>query len=182
MSTHKSRFTASSKRTMGDFQRIMTDIKATSLKIVPQTEITPKGIKESVTVVFDRNGVRYVMASDKWESNNDNLRAIYHTIRTVFKLIDDWGVKSSQNASVDEMFARLFLGWSATPDTLQLGSGSTMWYDVLKIDQGASLEAVRNAYRALSKIHHPDNGGNADTFKKLNDAYNAGLAYVKSRK
>lgn len=46
------------------------------------------------------------------------------------------------------------------------------YYDILGITKGASHDEVKKAYRKLAHEHHPDKqGGNADRFKEVNEAY-----------
>jgi DnaJ-class molecular chaperone len=44
-------------------------------------------------------------------------------------------------------------------------------YRVLGVPHGASPAVVLNAYRRLSKLHHPDQGGNAEQFVEIQRAY-----------
>lgn len=44
-------------------------------------------------------------------------------------------------------------------------------YKILSINSGASAEDIKRAYRKASLKHHPDRGGNAEEFKKINRAY-----------
>lgn len=46
-------------------------------------------------------------------------------------------------------------------------------YQVLGVPLGADAETVKKAYRRLAKKHHPDLGGDEETFKEINDAYDA---------
>mmetsp|Transcript_4895 Transcript_4895/g.13866 ORF Transcript_4895/g.13866 Transcript_4895/m.13866 type:complete len:705 (+) Transcript_4895:149-2263(+) len=46
-------------------------------------------------------------------------------------------------------------------------------YDILEVSTAAALDEIKQAYRALSKTHHPDKGGDADLFYKINLAYRA---------
>jgi len=64
-------------------------------------------------------------------------------------------------------------------DVKQLGSavpaptfrrGSDDW-SVLHLQPGAPVAIVDAVWRALAKIHHPDHGGDAETFKRINAAY-----------
>ena len=45
------------------------------------------------------------------------------------------------------------------------------FYDILSINNNASAEDIKKAYRKASLKHHPDRGGNAEEFKKINRAY-----------
>ena len=45
------------------------------------------------------------------------------------------------------------------------------YYDVLGVSKGASQEEIKKAYRRMANKHHPDKGGDAEQFKKINEAY-----------
>jgi curved DNA-binding protein len=45
------------------------------------------------------------------------------------------------------------------------------YYTTLGLDPSASGDEIRQAYRSLSKIHHPDAGGDAERFKAISQAY-----------
>lgn len=51
-------------------------------------------------------------------------------------------------------------------------------YELLDIDESASLTAVRKAYLRKIVTAHPDKGGNAEMFSKLQDAYNTLVDYM----
>ena len=46
-------------------------------------------------------------------------------------------------------------------------------YEILEIQTTASATEIKQAYRNLSKIHHPDKGGSPQTFQSINLAYQA---------
>jgi DnaJ-domain-containing protein 1 len=152
----------------------MTDLGATSLKINQDV------MENKVEVIFDRPGTRYVFRCDKWGDVGDNLRAIYHAIHFLYKALTEYGVVKDETA-FDETFQRIFGGFIATPDdtVLMLTDGNKAWWEILGVEQTATKEAVRNAYRALAKIHHPDAGGNQDDFKRLRRAYEQAMDQLK---
>lgn len=45
------------------------------------------------------------------------------------------------------------------------------YYKVLDIDINASAEIIRNTYLQLAKKNHPDQGGNAEKFQLISEAY-----------
>jgi DnaJ-class molecular chaperone len=49
----------------------------------------------------------------------------------------------------------------------------TSFYDILEVDNSASQEEIKKAYRKLSLKHHPDKNGGLDNemFQKINEAY-----------
>ena len=44
-------------------------------------------------------------------------------------------------------------------------------YQILKVHPSAKLEEIKQAYRKLVKIHHPDKGGNAAVMLEVNSAW-----------
>jgi molecular chaperone DnaJ len=44
-------------------------------------------------------------------------------------------------------------------------------YKVLGVDKAASQADIKKAFRSAAKKHHPDKGGDAEEFKKINEAY-----------
>lgn len=44
-------------------------------------------------------------------------------------------------------------------------------YDILDVDRDASEEEVKKAYRQKAKEHHPDQGGDKEKFKEVQEAY-----------
>ena len=46
------------------------------------------------------------------------------------------------------------------------------YYKLLGVDKSSSQDDIKKSYRKMSLKHHPDRkGGNAETFKKINEAY-----------
>ena len=48
---------------------------------------------------------------------------------------------------------------------------SSSLYDALGIKKGADSSEVKKAFMKLAKTHHPDKGGDAEEFKKIQRAY-----------
>lgn len=44
-------------------------------------------------------------------------------------------------------------------------------YDVLGLNRDATSDDIKKAYRKLAREHHPDKGGDAEKFKKVQEAY-----------
>jgi len=171
------RFSASTQRVTRDFYKLMTELSSTSLRI--GQDIMQEG--QPVEVIFDRNGQRYVFRCNAWGDATDNLRAIYHTIRFLYKALHELGVV--QEDVFDVVFEQVFSGFLATPDdsVLLLGDGRRAWWEVLGVEKDASKSAVINAFRALSKTHHPDTGGDPEDFLKLRKAYEQALAQLPAK-
>lgn len=45
------------------------------------------------------------------------------------------------------------------------------YYSILGVPRTASQDEIKRAYRKLAMQHHPDKGGNEETFKQINEAY-----------
>ena len=45
------------------------------------------------------------------------------------------------------------------------------YYSILGVKKDASEAEIKKAFKAKSMQHHPDRGGDADTFKQVNEAY-----------
>ncbi len=44
-------------------------------------------------------------------------------------------------------------------------------YEILKCESEATQAEIKNAYRKLALIHHPDKGGNVEAFQQIVEAY-----------
>ena len=45
------------------------------------------------------------------------------------------------------------------------------YYDILGVKKNASADDIKRAFRKLAQKHHPDAGGDEETFKNINEAY-----------
>src|SRR3982750_4495198 len=45
------------------------------------------------------------------------------------------------------------------------------YYEVLGVNKSASPDEIKKAFRRLAVKHHPDRGGNEESFKEINEAY-----------
>jgi hypothetical protein len=168
------RFSATQQSTIKDLQRVMTKIGATSLRI--DQDVMKGGVK----VVFDRAGKRYVRECSRYENSLDNLRVIGLQIEYLYRALDVYA-EDIVESSFDIEFDRIFNGFLATPDdtALLLGDGKSPWYEVLGVKADASRNDIRNAFRALSLVHHPDRGGRDEDFKRINEAFREGMQKAK---
>jgi hypothetical protein len=169
--SNKRRFSAQPKTIQRDLWKVMTEMGATSLKVSQDM------FEGTAEIVFDRAGQRYVFRCDKYAEPLDNLRAAQLAITYLWRALEAYGV-TGETQVLDRVFAQFFLGFAATPDdtVLLLGSGEEDWWHVLGVEPEADQTAIRNAYRALARRHHPDAGGDVSEFKRLRQAYEAALA------
>jgi hypothetical protein len=85
------------------------------------------------------------MAIDRYTRVADNLAAIAATLDAMRAIERHGGA---------EILNRAFLGFAALPE-----KASQPWREVLGIEGAATLEVVESRFRALVKVHHPDQGG-----------------------
>lgn len=45
------------------------------------------------------------------------------------------------------------------------------YYKILGINKGSSEDEIKQSFRSLAKIHHPDKGGNKEKFQEIQEAY-----------
>jgi len=117
-----------------------------------------------VAVYFTINGQERCIPCDEWDRLQDNLHAIALTIGAL-RGIARWGSPGMVDAA--------FAGFDALP--AQASSG-TPWWEILGVDRTASKDVIAMAYRRLVKTAHPDAGGDADRFVRIQHAYEQAVA------
>ena len=164
----KRRFSAKESTVKKELINTMRKIEATSLKI------SLDEFNGTVDVVFDRNGKRYTKTCSKWENSLDNLRAIQLSIEYLYRAIEIYGIDSKEE--FNDLFNQVFIGIEATPDdsVLMIGN-STNWWEILGIKKESDKKEIKNAYKSMARIHHPDLGGDIEQFKKIREAYDKAL-------
>lgn len=118
-----------------------------------------------VAVYFSLNGEQQCVPCDKWDTVDQNLRAIALTIEAL-RGIERWGAKEMVNAA--------FRGFKALPQPIITPEPTRPhrdWWIVLGVYSDAKVEQVRSAYREALKLHHPDVGGNLPDFKEVQQAF-----------
>lgn len=93
--------------------------------------------------------------------------------------ISDVSLSVSGLSNMMPMTCRLLLALSNTTKQLyneilmQLAvqEDAKSHYEVLQVSVLATDKEIKNAYRKLLLIHHPDKGGDKDTFIRINEAY-----------
>jgi len=119
-------------------------------------------VDRGIAVYFTYEGDPVVFACDKWNTCEDNLQAIRKAIEA-FRGLERWGVS--------DLLKRAFTGFKALPEQ----TAGRKWWEALDVDKSAEESEIKDAYRRLVKLHHPDNGGNADDFRAINEAYKQAL-------
>lgn len=111
---------------------------------------------QAVAVYFTYAKTPMCFACDRWDTLEDNMQAIHHTIAAL-RGIARWGT--------GDMLRAAFTGFQAIA-----GPRAREWWEVLDCDRLQPLAEIEAQYKRLARIHHPDNGGNADTMAQLNNA------------
>lgn len=165
------RFSAKQTTIVRDLQRVMTKLGATSLKINSRNILDPDDVEASVT--FDRAGKRYISSCNRWKNYLDNLRAAQLAIEYTWRISEAYGVELEEEDLLDRIFAALEA--PLDPNILLIGDGSENWWDILGVERSANQATIINAFRALSKVHHPDVGGDPEDFVSIKRAYEEGI-------
>lgn len=109
-------------------------------------------------VYFELKGRPVSLACDRWLHVEDNVWAIGRHIEAL-RAQERWGVGSIERA---------FSGYQALPAVGE--SSASDWWKTLGVPVNATVDQVRDAYRVLVKKHHPDRGGDAEMFRRLQAA------------
>lgn len=103
------------------------------------------------------------MAIDRYTEVADNLAAIAATLEYMR------GIERHGGA---EILDRAISGLTALPAPT---AGQRDWWTVLAVNTDATVDEVREAYRRLSREHHPDRGGSQERMAELNAARDQAL-------
>ena len=115
-------------------------------------------------VWFNQGGEARVLACDRWDLVEHNLRAIAKHVAAI-RGQTRWGVGSLEQA---------FKGYTALP----AGKVKREWWDVLEVRPDASPNVIKANYRRRALDCHPDRGGSRETWNELAAAYTQGLEAV----
>jgi hypothetical protein len=110
-----------------------------------------------VAVYFTYKKQQVCFACDRWRKIEDNMQAIAKTIDAL-RGVARWGT--------GDMMEAAFKGFTALA-----GPGASEWWDVLEVRRDASHEVVSSNYRRLRSQHHPDRGGDAEQFQRVQRAF-----------
>lgn len=106
-----------------------------------------------------RKGEMKVMAIDRYDRVADNLAAIAATLDAM-RAIERHGGAT--------ILDRAFTGFDALPPPKS-------WREVLGVPKDCSMGDVKDAFRKLAMMNHPDNGGSHDAMAEINRAYEAAV-------
>jgi hypothetical protein len=118
-----------------------------------------------VAVYYTWKGEQYVLACDKWDKVMDNLQALNKTVEAI-RGIERWGS--------GDMLKAAFAGFKELPDP-----NAKRWWDVLGTDADATEAQIKQAYKSKAWDTHPDQGGSADLFAHVQNAYEQAMRQFK---
>ena len=120
-------------------------------------------LDSGVAVYFNLDDVQYCFPCDKWDRVADNITAIAAHLEAM-RGMERWGVGESHD---------VFTGFKALPAAAQLDC-----WEILGIKQTKDVNLIKTQYRGRAFETHPDSGGSADKFQKLNEAYEMALKFA----
>ncbi len=164
-----------------DLQATMHKLGATSLRVKAHNMLDPRDA--GAVVAWNRAGRVYLARCYKWPDPVDNLRSIERALYFLQRALQEYGgvqtgAQVGPNATAgNEAFRQLFAGFEVAPDDVGLmpDDGLPAWWEILGVKPDAPRPDVVSAYRALARACHPDVGGDAETFKRVRQAYEQGL-------
>jgi len=114
-----------------------------------------------VAIFFKRNKMDMALACDIYLTVEDNLWALCRTLEALRQIERDGS---------PALINRAFKGFMALPDP-----DAREWWEELNVSRMASNEEIRKAYIQLAKQHHPDAGGDAAMFDRVQKAYDLAM-------
>lgn len=114
-------------------------------------------------VYFEDLGRRRCIAVDQYTTVEDNLAAVAATLEAMRAIERHGGA---------EVLDRAFTGFAALPPPRE----DRPWWVVLDVDQEATKEQIRTAYRQKVSTVHEAKGGTQEQMAELNVARDRGLA------
>jgi hypothetical protein len=111
-----------------------------------------------IAVYFKFDARDLSFACDSYQTTRDNLRALALTIEAL-RGIQRWGAS--------DLMDRAFRGFAALPER-----ATSPWRETLgfKENELVTVEKIDSRFRELVKKHHPDYGGNEETFRQITEA------------
>jgi hypothetical protein len=179
-------FKADMKTTMDDLEKAVKALQITEIRITTNAPVRLDGGLRTgrdaitddpgVAFYFTRKGQEVCIPCDKFNTVLGNLRAIGLTLEYI---------KRMEKYGTSEMVDAAFTGFTALPANSIVtppphGYGPRNWWDVLEVQETASIEVIQGAYnRLLHKVHPDKSGGTEEAFIELQNAYKTAIASRK---
>jgi len=168
-STEQERFYSWSniKISLTHFENIMKLLSAKDIVL------TSNNNDSAVSVFFTLYTKRLCLYLDKWDRREDNITAISMFLENLIK---------SKKYVGDNIVLYCLSNLKENPTTLTsivTNIKKPLWCNILEVEETCTKEEVKTQYHKLCKIMHPDNGGSADEFILLKQAYDEGMLNAK---
>jgi len=141
----------------GDIERIIYELGG--------FDVTVAIAGEGMAVSFTLEGQEYLIGAYGEEFNTQSLLKVMEGI----KAIHVWGGDIALLCAL-----RGFRHQKAKARPVQ----PKEWYEILEVSPYASVTEVKAAFRKKAKETHPDTGGDAETFRKVKEAYEKGCRFA----
>ena len=111
----------------------------------------------AVAVYFVWDGLSVCIAVDRYRKIEENLQAVHLIIEAR---------RTELRHGTLQLVRASFTGMQALPPP----SPGRNWWEVLGLEQKASVTQIQDAFRRLAHAHHPDRGGSVNAMAELNRA------------
>ena len=121
-----------------------------------------------VAVYFTYKKRQMCFACDRWRQIEDNMQAIAKTIEAL-RGVARWGT--------GDMMEAAFQGFTALPAPAM---SELSWITVLGFNESGKItvDELREKWKRLRSLHHPDHGGKSQKFSEIKAAYEQGCAVL----
>jgi DnaJ-domain-containing protein 1 len=125
--------------------------------------------RQELEAEFDRTAAELKTESQKIkaEINKGDSKTIQAQLEYVLRPLDSYRDRNSDTNALDTRSRQRQI----IKDHLIAESKRETPEKVLGVKPGASIQDVKQAYRKAAQVAHPDAGGNADDFQRVNDAF-----------
>lgn len=111
-----------------------------------------------VAIYFTWDGISTCIPVDRYAKVQDNLQAIHHCI--------DADRTKLRHGGIHQIRAT-YQGYASLPAP----DSSSLWWEVLKVNQNAPVAVIEKSYKKLRSKHHEDKGGDRVMFDAVQKAY-----------
>ena len=142
--------------------------KVSDIRMTSNVTLNQRPDDGGIAVYFNWNDTDFCIPVDRYKSPADNLQAIHHIIEADRVKLRHGGIE--------------FVMAEKRGQTLLIGDGTEKdcFTELGLIKEHVTLDVLKARWRDLAKSHHPDRGGNSETFSRLQKAYQRALKEVSS--
>jgi len=145
-------------------QRLQEELIKLNATDIILTHNDKKHKDKGACVYFYINGQFLYVPCDRWHKLEDNILAISFVLKQINKF-DKLCNKQIKQKILEQLIKK----------QSEILLDKRHWHVVLGVDEDANIEDIKKQYKKLVKIYHPDNGGTAESFIELQEAYNIAI-------